>query len=228
MALGGAIGRVGIVNLREKPARGRDAHGRGRRARGSCDAAASRSTTAKPIRVERHEIPDADRRPPGHALHAVGHPVVPTCAGELGHREEVPSQVLRQPHRLQLALPLLGRDVAVRDLAVERLRVLARDPVHVLRPRTGELVDPSQMRPRVVEDGNDHASDVRRSDGIRLAFPERQLDAASVADAGSGEREEKALQEDRRPDRDDRQAGPRERLLAEPVLTLLGARGIRD
>ena len=40
--------------------------------------------------------------------------------------------------------------------------------------------------------------------------------------AGEGE---EALQEHRRPDGDDRHAGPRQRLLAQPVLPLLTARG---
>src|SRR5262249_61926565 len=53
-----------------------------------------------------------------------------------------------------------------------------------------------------------------------LAPSERHLDAVSGAHGRSGQGE-KALQEHRRSDGDDRQAGPRERLLAEPVLPLL-------
>src|SRR6267142_767211 len=81
------------------------------------------------------------------------------------------------------------------------------------------------MWPRVGEDGSDYPSDISRGNRRGLAPPERQFDAASVADGRTGEREEEALQEDRWPDGDDRQAGPRERLLAEPVLPLLRARG---
>src|SRR5262249_1213392 len=53
----------------------------------------------------------------------------------------------------------------------------------------------------------------------------RSLDAASVADGRTDEAKEETLQEDGWPDGHDRQAGPRERLLAEPVLALLRARG---
>src|SRR4030095_15399341 len=90
---------------------------------------------------------------------------------------------------------------------------------------TGEFVDPAQVRPRVGEDGRDDPSDIRCGNGRRLALPERQFDTASVADGRTGEGEEKALEEDGRPDSDDGRAGPRERLLAEPVLALLRARG---
>src|SRR5882724_1121757 len=97
--------------------------------------------------------------------------------------------------------------------------------MHVLRPRAGEFVYPAQVRPRVGEDSSDDPSDISRGDRRGLAPPERQFNAASVADGRADEAEEEALQEDRRPDGDDRQAGPPERLLAEPVLPLLRARG---
>ena len=38
----------------------------------------SRPTAAELIRVKRHEVPDAHRRPAGHPLHAVRQPVIPT------------------------------------------------------------------------------------------------------------------------------------------------------
>jgi hypothetical protein len=76
--------------------------------------------------------------------------------------------------------------------------------VNVLRPRPGEFVDPAQVRPRVGEDGSDYPSDISRGNGRGLARPERQLDAATVPDARTGEAEEEALEEDRRPDGDDR------------------------
>src|SRR5215510_7004304 len=144
---------------------------------------------------------------------------------QLGHRHQMPGQVLWQPLLFQLPFPILGGDVRVRDLTVQRVRVLPGDPVHVLRLRAGEFVYPAQMRPGISEDGSDYPSDISRGNRIGLALPERQFDAASVADARTGEGEEEALQEDRRPDGDDWQAGPSERLLAEPVLPLLRARG---
>src|SRR2546426_11277945 len=39
-----------------------------------------RPTAAELIRVKRHKLPDAHRRPAGHPLHAVRHPVIPTSA----------------------------------------------------------------------------------------------------------------------------------------------------
>src|SRR5262249_5058158 len=58
-------------------------------------------------------------------------------------------------HPLQLPLSLLGRDVRVRDLTVQRVREFPGDPRHGLRPRSGEFVYPAQVRPRVGEDGRD-------------------------------------------------------------------------
>src|ERR1700686_350890 len=98
----------------------------------------------------------------------------------------MPRQMLRQPHLFQLQFPILGGDVRVRDLTVQRVRVLPGDPVHVLRPRTGEFVYPAHVRPRVGEDGSDYPSNISRGYRRGLAPPERQFDAASVADARTG------------------------------------------
>jgi hypothetical protein len=151
--------------------------------------------TAERIRVKRHEFPDAHRRPAGHPHHAVCHPIIPTRAVQLGHRHQMPGQVLSQPHPLQLPFPILRGDVRVPDLSVRRVRVLPGDPVHVLRLRTGEFVDPAQVRPTVREDGSDYASDISRSNWRSLAPPERQFDTAAVADARTGEGEEEAFRE---------------------------------
>ena len=67
-----------------------------------------RSTTAELIRVKRHKFPDAHRRPAGHPLHAVRQPVIPTRPVQLGHRHQMPGQVLRQPRLFQLPFPILG------------------------------------------------------------------------------------------------------------------------
>ena len=144
---------------------------------------------------------------------------------QFGHRQQMQGQMFRQSRFLQLPFPILGGNVSVSDLAVQRVGELPGDPLHVLRPRTGELVDPAQVRPRVGEDGSDDPGDISRGNRIGLAPPERQFDAASVPDGRTGEGEEEALQEDRRSNGDDRQAGPREGLLTEPVLPLLRARG---
>src|SRR5262245_54038846 len=57
-------------------------------------------------------------------------------------------QVLRQPRPLQLSFPIPGGDVRVSDLTVQRGREFPGDPVHVLRLRTGQLVDPAHVRLR--------------------------------------------------------------------------------
>ena len=71
--------------------------------------------------------------------------------------------------------------------------------MYVLGLRTGEFVDPTEVRPRVGEDGSDYASDISRGNRRGLALPERQFDAASVANTRTGEGKEEALEEDRRP-----------------------------
>ena len=97
--------------------------------RATASLVSTRSTTAELIRVERHKVPDAHGRPSGHPLHAVRQPVVPTCPVQLGHRHQMPGHVLRQPLPFQLPFPLLVGDVVVRDLTVQRVRVLAGDVV---------------------------------------------------------------------------------------------------
>ena len=64
-----------------------------------------RSTTAELIRVKRHKFPDAHRRPAGHPLHAVRQPVIPTRPVQLGHRHQMPGQVLRQPLPFSAPVP---------------------------------------------------------------------------------------------------------------------------
>src|SRR6266849_8410409 len=81
-----------------------------------------RPTTAELIRVKRHKFPDAHRRPAGHALHFVRQPVIPTRPVQRGHRHQMPGQMLRQPRPFQLPFPILGGDVRVRDLTVQRVR----------------------------------------------------------------------------------------------------------
>src|SRR5262245_30259309 len=57
----------------------------------------------------------------------------------------MPGRVLRQPRSLQRPFPLLGGDVRVHDLTVQRVRVFPGDLVHVLRPRPAR---PPPSRPR--------------------------------------------------------------------------------
>ena len=83
-----------------------------------------RPTAAELIRVKRHKLLDAHRRPAGHPLHAVRQPVIPTRPVQLRHRQQMQSQVLRQPLLLEVPFPILRRNVSVCDLTVQRVRVL--------------------------------------------------------------------------------------------------------
>ena len=85
------------------------------------------STAAEFIRVKRDKFPDAHRRPAGYPLHAVRLPVIPTRPVQLAHRNKMAVQVLRQRLLFQLLFPILGRDVSVRDLTVQRFaKILPR------------------------------------------------------------------------------------------------------
>ena len=64
-----------------------------------------RPTTAELIRVKRHKFPDAHRRPAGHPLHAVRQPVIPARPVQLGHRQQMQGQVLRQSLLLSAPVP---------------------------------------------------------------------------------------------------------------------------
>src|SRR6266478_5461647 len=102
------------------------------------------ATSAELLRVKRHKFPYAHRRPAGHPLDAVRPPVIATRPVQLAHRQKMPRQMLRHTLPFQHLFPLLGADVGVRDLSVQRVREFAGDPIQVLRLRTGEFV----IRPR--------------------------------------------------------------------------------
>ncbi len=102
------------------------------------------ATSAELLGVKRHKFPDAHRRPAGHPLDAVRPSVITTGPVQLAHRQKMPGQMLWQTLLFQLLFPLLGADVGVRDLSVQRVREFAGDPIQVLRLRTGEFV----IRPR--------------------------------------------------------------------------------
>ena len=168
-----------------------------------------RSTTAELIHVKRYKFANAHRRSARHPLDAIRHPVIPTRPMQLGHGHEVVGQVLWHFLSFQLAFPIFGVDIRVRDPTVQRVREFPGDPVHVLRTRTGKFVYPAQVRSRVGEDRRDYASDISCGNRRGLAASKRQCDATALADTRAREGE-KALQEHGRPDGDDREAGPRE------------------
>jgi hypothetical protein len=139
------------------------------------------------------------RTPPGEATQipgcssAAGRSAVgrrrPAChndpPGAMRPSSKVPHQMLRQLIHFQPLFPLL-LNVRVRDLPVQRLREFAGHTIHVLRLRTGELVDPAEVLRRVAENGSDYLSHISTRNRRSLAPPERQFDAVSVADALSG------------------------------------------
>jgi hypothetical protein len=73
--------------------------------------------------------------------------------GATPHRQKMRRQMLRYASPFQLLFPLLGADGRVHELPVRLLREFSGDPTHVLRPRTGEFVDPAQVRHRVGGNG---------------------------------------------------------------------------
>src|ERR1700730_17500873 len=144
------------------------------------------ATSAELLRVKRHKFPDAHRRPTGHPLDAVRLSVITARPVQLAHRQKMTRQMPRNTLPFQPLFPLLGAEVRIRDLSVQRVREFAGDPIHVLRPRTGEFEDPPQVRHGVRENGSDYLSDISRCNRRGLAPPERQVNAVSVADARSG------------------------------------------
>ena len=120
------------------------------------------ATSAELLRVKRHKFPNAHRRSSGHPLDAVRPPVITTPPVQLAHRQKMPRQMLRHTSPFQPLFPLLGADVGVRNLSVQRVREFAGDPIQVLRLRTGELVDQAQVWHRVGENGSDYLSDISR------------------------------------------------------------------
>src|SRR5262245_15432333 len=111
----------------------------------------------------------------------------------------------RQSESFQFPFPVFGGNVSVSDLTVQREGELSRNPMHVLRARTGEFVYATEMGRRIGEDGGDHLSDVSCGNWIGLAQTKRQFDAAPVANARGRQRLE-ALQKHGRTNGDDRQA----------------------
>src|SRR5215813_14281892 len=75
-----------------------------------------------------------------------------TLLVEFGHHREVVDDMLRQARRPKFFAPLGSWRVAIADRPAERLGEDARVVVHVGRFRSGEIVDVTDMRRRVVED----------------------------------------------------------------------------
>src|SRR5436190_4062200 len=118
--------------------------------------------TAELFRVMRHKLPDAYRRLAGYPRYAVCHAVKPTRPVQLSQRHQMFDQVLRHARLFQPLCPIVGRNVSVGDFTVQRFRILPSDPIHVLRTRTGEFVDPPQVWLRIREDRSDNARDISR------------------------------------------------------------------
>jgi len=131
-----------------------------------------RVESAEFIGVKRHKFPDAHRRSAVHPLDAVRLPVIPISPVQLGHRHEMPRQVLRLSQPFQPPFAILRGNVRLRDLTVQRFRELPGDAVHVLRSRSSDLVYPPEMWPGIGENGSDYPSDIsRRARPIVRMFP---------------------------------------------------------
>ena len=101
-------------------------------------------------------------------------------------------------------------------------RILRRQAGQVLRLRAGQFVDLADVagglaRTVAITSATSRAStgDVRPVPNGSRIVPSRAIDSAAQVE------EEEVLQEDRRADVDDGQAGPVQRLLGQPVLPLL-------
>src|SRR4051812_34449968 len=77
-------------------------------------------------------------------------------------------------HACQLLLPWSKRHIYIFDTAAERFGELARDAVQVLRHRTGQMIDFSDVLRRVGKNFSHNPGRVMGCDRRRLAASERQ------------------------------------------------------
>ena len=123
----------------------------------------SRGFTPREFRgMEFHEVGHPGRRLAGELAVVIAHPVIAPLLVEFGHYREVVDHMLRQARRSKLFAPLGSRHVAIADRPAECLGEDARIVVQVGRLRTGQIVDVTDVRRRVVEDRRDGAPNVDR------------------------------------------------------------------
>jgi hypothetical protein len=144
---------------------------------------------------------------------------------EFGHHREVVDDVRWHPGLTKPINPPGERHVTIADGPAERLGKGARVVVQIGRLESGQIVNTTDVRGGVVEDHGHGARHIDSRDRRGLAVAQRQRQFVAAPDAGGGETQEEAFEEDRRPHRDDRQPRPRQCLFREPVQLVLRAAG---
>ena len=121
-----------------------------------------------------------------------------------------------------LVAPLVDGEVDIRHRPPQCCAVLSGEAVQILRPRSGEFISLADVLQRIEQHGDDHVRDVLGRNRRRPSRTEGQPNRAVASDllSGPGEEEEILLKHGR-PDMDDGQAGPVQRLLGKPMLALL-------
>src|SRR6516162_8299043 len=129
----------------------------------------------------------------------------------------MPDDVLRKPRLPKAFAPPLEWDVAISDGPAKRLGKDASIVVQIRRFRPRQIIDLSDMRCGVVEDHRYRTRHIDRRDRRCLAAAHWQRQLVGGPYPGGGELTKKALEEDCRPHRDDRQSRPGQSLLRQPV-----------
>ena len=128
-----------------------------------------RSTSAELLRIKRHKLPDAHRRPAvTRSTPSVSLSYRPAGAARPSSQDARSGAPVLPAFSAPVPNPP-GRCQSTRHHGSARPRIPGRPPMHVLRPRTGEFVDPAQVRHGVGEDGSDYLSDISR--GNREVLP---------------------------------------------------------
>ena len=105
--------------------------------------------------MELHEVCHTRRRLAGELEVVLAHPIITPLLVEFGHHREVVDGMLRQACRPKFFAPLGSWCVAIADRPAERLGEDPRVMVQVGRFRSGQIVDVTNVRRRVVDDRGD-------------------------------------------------------------------------
>src|SRR5262245_27429343 len=184
-----------------------------------------RSTLLELSGMELHEVAHIRWRFADELAQCVRHAIVTPLPSQLGHRREMPDEVLRKPHLTKAFAPRRDWYVAISDGPAESLGEDTRIVVQIGRFRPRHIVDLSDMRCGVVEDHRYYTRHVDRRNRRGLAATHRQRQLVGGLHTGGGKLKKKTLEKDGRPYRDDRQSRPRQSLLRQPVQLVLWAVG---
>ena len=142
---------------------------------------------------------------------------------ELRHSQEVPKDMLRQTRGAQLVVPpLLQGHGGAENRPAQSSRIFGGKAVQILRARSGQLIDLADMGSGINENGRHHFCHILGGNRGRAPRAKRKPDGAVAGDLLSRPiQKEKVLLKDGRPHMYDRQSGPVQGLLGEPMLPLL-------